>query len=162
VISTADTSGRALRGAAVGFALATAYGSAVAIRENLPGEPLGLRVPFSVRTGIWVGWGAAVAAPWPMPVAGLLIAARSSRTPVNERDAARPGLVCAVLGLAGIVGIFMEPNTYKAQNWCPATRRAALLHVATSVALVGTGKRYMRDRRGPLSAGLSQCARGET
>ena len=53
---TADAD-RALRRAALGFAFATGFTTAVAIREDLPGEPLGLRVPLSVPTGILVGWG---------------------------------------------------------------------------------------------------------
>jgi hypothetical protein len=60
------------RWAAIGFACTTGYASAVALRENLPGEPFGLRVPISVRAGILTGWGSSVAAPWPMPVVGLL------------------------------------------------------------------------------------------
>ncbi len=137
----------ALRCAAFGFALATAYNSAVAIREDVPGEPLGIRVPMSVRTGILVGWGSAVAAPWPMPLAGLLAAARAGRTGVYGRPATGPGLVCAGLGLAGIVGILIEPNTYRRQLWTPATRRAALLHLATCTGLAGTGIWQARGAR---------------
>jgi hypothetical protein len=37
-------SARALRAAAAGFACAAAFGTAVAIRDDLPGEPLGIRV----------------------------------------------------------------------------------------------------------------------
>jgi hypothetical protein len=67
------------RWAAIGFACTTGYASAVALRENLPGEPFGLRVPISVRAGILTGWGSSVAAPWPMPVVGLLAVRRSAR-----------------------------------------------------------------------------------
>jgi hypothetical protein len=128
-----DTGDRALRAAALGFACATGYNSLVAVRENLPGEPLGIRIPLSVGTGTLAGWGSAVAAPWPMPVIGLMAAARQSR-----RDGGvGPALVCAGLGIAGTVGILIEPNTYDMKSWTPATRRAVLAHVATSVTLAG-------------------------
>jgi len=138
-----DGSDRALRAAALGFACATGYNSIVAIRENMPGEPLGMRIPLSVSTGILVGWGSAVAAPWPMPVVALLAAARQAR-----RDGvAGPALVCAGLGVAGIVGILIEPNTYNAKSWTPATRRAIVAHVATSVTLAGVAIWHLRHSR---------------
>ena len=138
-----DGTDRALRAAALGFAGATGYNSVVAIRENVPGEPLGLRIPLSVSTGIAVGWGSAVAAPWPMPVIALLAAARQAR-----RDGgAGPALVCAGIGVAGIVGILIEPNTYNAKTWTPATRRAVVAHVVSSVALAGAGLWHLRQSR---------------
>ena len=129
----------ALRWSAFGFALATAYNSVVAIREDLPGEPLGIGVPLPVRTATLAGWGSAVAAPWPMPLAAVLAAARSGSPDGVGRSAAGPAMVCAGLGLAGVVGILIEPNTYRARCWTPATRRAALLHMATCAALAGSG-----------------------
>jgi hypothetical protein len=129
---------RSLRVAALGFVCATGYNSIVAIRENLPGEPLGIRIPLPVSLGVLVGWGAAVAAPWPMPVAALLAAAR------GRKGVAGPGLVCAGLGIAGVVGILIEPNTYEVASWSPATRRAVLLHIAASMALTGAGLWHLR------------------
>ena len=113
----------------------------VAIREDLPGEPLGIRIPLRVSTGILVGWGAAVAAPWPMPVAALWAGSHV------RRGRASSALVCAGLGTAGVVGILIEPNTYRAQSWNPSTRRAVFLHVATSVALAGAGFWHLRRAR---------------
>jgi len=138
-----DDRDSALCAAALGFAGAAGYNSIVAIRENLPGEPLGISVPISVPTGILVGWGAAVAAPWPMPVAALLAAAR---VPGRE-EGAGPALICAGLGVAGIVGILIEPNTYNAKSWTPATRRAIVLHLAASVALAAAGIWHMTNAR---------------
>jgi len=126
---------RALRSAAIGFAGATAHNSAVAIRENLPGEPLGIRVPISVKTGILTGWGSSVSAPWPMPVVGLLTVRGLS----HGKAGSKPAYVCAALGAAGLVGILIEPNTYRARNWTSRTRRAVQLHVATCAGLVGAG-----------------------
>jgi len=58
-----------LLGASLAFAGAAVLGSVVAVRDQLPGEPLGMGIPLSVPAGLVAGWGAAVAAPWPMPVA---------------------------------------------------------------------------------------------
>jgi len=137
-----DHNNDALRAAALGFACATGYNSVVAIREQLPGEPLGLRIPLSVSTGILVGWGAAVAAPWPMPIVALVAAAR-----VRRDGATGPALVCLGLGLSGIVGILIEPNTYNAKSWTPATRRAVVAHVVSSVTLAGAGIWHLRHSR---------------
>jgi hypothetical protein len=131
---------KSLRFAAIGFALATGYNSAVAIRENLPGEPLGVRVPISVSTGILTGWGASVAAPWPMPALGFFVVRRASQA----RGGNRPALVCTALGMAGLVGILIEPNTYKATSWARSTRRAVCLHVGTCATLAGVGLRHAR------------------
>lgn len=129
---------RVLRATAVSFACATAYNSVVAIREGLPGEPLGLRIRLPVSSGILVGWGAAVAAPWPMPVAALWATSGACQGWTGS------ALVAAGLGIAGIVGILIEPNTYKSRSWTPSTRRAVFLHVATSVAMAGAGIRHRR------------------
>ena len=64
----------ALLAAALAFAGAAGVGSAVAVRKQLPGQPFGISVPLSVRAGLLSGWGAGVAAPWPMPVAAVIVA----------------------------------------------------------------------------------------
>jgi hypothetical protein len=134
-----DRDDRALRAAALGFACATGYNSVVAIREKLPGEPFGIRIPLSVPTGILVGWGSAVAAPWPMPVVALLATGRKAgRGRWTER-----ALVSAGLGVAGIVGLLIEPNTYRPKSWTPATRRAVILHAATCVTLAAAGISFL-------------------
>lgn len=133
--SLAVCSATTLRWAAVGFAIATGYNSRVAIREDLPGEPLGVRVPISVRTGILTGWGSCVAAPWPMPVLGLLAVRRLSYGNAGNK----PAYVCVALGAAGLLGILIEPNTYRVESWTRRTRRAVRLHVGTCAGLVGTG-----------------------
>jgi hypothetical protein len=138
-----DGRDRALLAAALGFAGATGYNSVVAIREQLPGEPLGIRIPLSVSTGILLGWGSAVAAPWPMPVAALLAAGRRA----GRAGTTRPALICAAVGAAGIAGILMEPNTYKRRSWSSATRRAVVAHVATCVTPAGAGTSGLRHSR---------------
>jgi hypothetical protein len=139
---------RALRTAALAFACAAGFGSAVAIRDRVPGEPLGIRIPLSVPLGLLAGWGAGVAAPWPMPVAALLAAARSS----GREGAVGPALVCSGLGVGCIVGTLIEPCTYRPRSWTRATRTAILLNVAASVALAAAGLRLLK-RPGTVGAG---------
>ncbi len=131
----ADNAHRALRSAAFGFACNVGLGTVVAIRDDLPGRPLGIQVPLSVPAAILVGWGAAVAAPWPMPVAALVAATRAG----PDDASLGPGLVCAGIGTAGIVGLLIEPNTYRRSRWSLATRASIALGFLTSAGLAVAG-----------------------
>jgi len=124
-----------LLGASLAFAGAAVLGSVVAVRDQLPGEPLGMGIPLSVPAGLVAGWGAAVAAPWPMPVAAIAAAA----TARHREPSARPGVVCAAIGLGCIVGTFIEPVTRRPRSWSPAARLAIGVNLAASAALVGAG-----------------------
>jgi hypothetical protein len=130
----------ALLAASAAFGGACAFGSAVAARRHIAGEPFGVRVPLSVPTGITVGWGAGVAAPWPMPAAAL-VAAR-----VSDRDSRVPGLVCAGLGLACIAGTLVEPVTWRRRCWLPGVRPAIAGNIVTSAALAVAGWRSAHHR----------------
>ena len=125
----------ALLGASLAFAGAGVLGSVVAIRDQLPGEPLGVGVPLSVTAGLLAGWGAAVAAPWPMPAAAVTTAVMARR----REPSARPGAVCAAIGLGCILGTFIEPVTRRPRSWSPATRLAIGANLSASAALVGAG-----------------------
>ncbi|MDQ3716469.1 MAG: hypothetical protein M3381_10730 [Actinomycetota bacterium] len=131
---------RFLVAAAAAFAGAGAFGSAVSVRHEIPGEPFGVSIPLSVPTGLLVGWGAGVAAPWPMPVTGL-IAARSAGQ--NSRSGL-PGIICQSLGLACIAGTLIEPVTYRPRSWTPAVRAAIAGNLLASVLLVAAGRRARR------------------
>ena len=128
----------ALLGASAAFAGAAVFGSAVAIRHDVPGEPFGLRIGLPVRSGLLVGWGAGVAAPWAMPVAALMAAATAGRS----RASAAPGFICAGLGLGCIAGTLIEPVTYRRRSWGPATRMAIVINVVASAVLTAAGLRY--------------------
>ena len=136
---------RALLAASVAFAAAAGLGSAVAIRDDLPGEPLGMTVPLSVPAGLAVGWGAAVAAPWPMPVAAVTAAAMAKR----RRPSVRPGAVCAAIGLGCIVGTCIEPVTRRPRSWSVATRLAIGANLSASAALVAAGAWHGATARRP-------------
>jgi len=135
---------RVLLGASLAFAGATLLGSAVAIRDRLPGEPFGVSVPLSVPVGVMAGWGAGIAAPWPMPVAAVITAAPAQREPD-----AFPGTVCAVIGLGCIFGTLIEPVTRRPRSWSPAAGLAIGLNVAASAALIAAGLYHRATARAP-------------
>jgi hypothetical protein len=134
---------RALLAAAVAFAAAAGLGSVVAVRDELPGEPLGITVPLSVPAGLAVGWGAAVAAPWPMPAAALIAAVRAQRAGAG----AATGLLCAGIGLGCVAGTLVEPVTRRPGTWSPGTRLAITTNLASSAALVLAGWRHYTAAR---------------
>lgn len=132
-----------LLAASVVFAGASALGSIVAARQDLPGKPFGVAIPLSVRSGLLIGWGAGVAAPWPMPVAALIAALAAGRA---ERSAL-PGAVCAGIGVGCLAGTLMEPVTYLPRSWTPAVRTAIAVNVAASAALAAAGLRRAATAR---------------
>jgi drug/metabolite transporter (DMT)-like permease len=142
---------RALLGASLAFAGATVLGSAVAIRDQLPGEPLGVRVPLSVPAGVLAGWGAGIAAPWPMPVMAVMAAAATQR----PEPGAFPGTVCTAIGLGCIFGTLIEPVTCRPRSWSPAAGLAIGLNVAASAALIAAGLHHRATARAPHRHGAS-------
>jgi hypothetical protein len=134
---------RTLLVAALAFAAAAVHGAWVAIRDDVPGEPLGVTVPLSVPTGLAVGWGAGVAAPWPMPVVALLAA---STPPLADHDST-PGWVATGLGAACIVGTLVEPVTYGRRARTAGVRRAVVVNIAASAALAVAGVRYVASSK---------------
>jgi hypothetical protein len=124
-----------LLGASLAFAGASVLGSVVTIRDQLPGEPLGVSIPLSVPAGLLAGWGAAVAAPWPMPVAAVTAAAAAR----HREPGAGPGAVCAAIGLGCIVGTLIEPVTRRPRSWSPAAGLAIGVNLAASATLIGAG-----------------------
>jgi hypothetical protein len=133
----------ALLSASLAFAGATVLGSAVAIRDQLPGQPLGVGVPLSVPAGLLAGWGAGVAAPWPMPVTAVMAAATARR----QEPSALPGTVCTVIGLGCIFGTLIEPVTRRPRSWSSATGLAIGLNLAASAALITAGLRHSAAAR---------------
>jgi hypothetical protein len=127
-------SGRPLQLAAWAFAGATLFGSVVSIRNNLQGEPLGIRLPLSIPTALLIGWGAGVAAPWPMPVAALVAATVRRGTSSRMRAA-----TCAGIGFACIAGTLVEPVTRRPGTWTFGIRMAILANMATSLGMIAIG-----------------------
>jgi len=133
----------ALLGASLVFAGAAVWGSAVAIRDQLPGRPLGIAVPLSVPVGMVAGWGAGVAAPWPMPVAAVAAAAAAR----YRAPSPWPGVVCAVIGAGCIVGTLIEPVTHRPGSWSRATALAIGFNIAASAGLIAAGLRHSATAR---------------
>src|SRR5262245_66500377 len=121
---------RALLAASLAFAGAAVLGSAVAICEDLPGQPCGVSIPLPVPTGLLAGWGAGIAAPWPMPAAAIIAAAAGHREP-----GAFPGTACAVIGLGCIFGTLIEPVTHWPRTWSPAGVVASGVHLWLAAVL---------------------------
>jgi hypothetical protein len=130
---------RVLLAASVAFAGAAIAGSAVAVRGQLPGQPCSISVPLSIPAGLLAGWGAGVAAPWPMPLA----AARSRRT----EPSALTGAVCAGMGMGCVLGTAVEPVTRRPRTWSPATGLAIVFNLAASTALIVAGWRHLAAAR---------------
>lgn len=131
---------RALLAASVAFAGAAVLGSAVAVREQLPGRPLRVSIPLPVGAGLLAGWGAGVAAPWPMPVAAVVAAVTAQRAGAS----ARTGAVCTGIGLGCILGTAAEPVTWRPRSWSPMTRLAIVANLTASVALAAAGWRHFK------------------
>jgi hypothetical protein len=132
-----------LLGASLAFAGATVLGSVVAVRDQLPGQPLGLTVPLSVPVGLMAGWGAGVAAPWPMPAAAVIAAATAPGCPPSRL----PGAVCAAIGLGCIAGTLAEPVTRRPRSWSLATGLAIGVNVAAAAVLIAAGARHAATAR---------------
>lgn len=128
----------ALLAASLAFAGAAGLGSVAAVRDQLPGRPFGISVPLSLSAGLLAGWGAGVAAPWPMPVAAVIVAARTQKT----ASSALAGAICAGIGMGCLVGTAIEPVSWQPRSWTPSTRWAIVCNMAASAALTVAGWRH--------------------
>ena len=134
---------RGLGVATAAFACNVVFGTYVSIRDDLRGEPFGITIPLSVPAGIVIGWGAGVAAPWPMPVAALLAGARASR----PESTSRPALVCAAIGIGGFAGLLMEPNTCRPKSWTLPTLISIAMGFATTALLASRAISHVHGHR---------------
>jgi hypothetical protein len=126
---------RPLIGAAAAFAATTVFGSVVALKEEVDGEPLGVRLPISVPMGLATGWGSGLSAPWPMPALALIAALRS------DGSSGTPGRICAAIGGGVIFGTLIEPVTWHRRPRSRWASGAILLNVLAGAALATRGFR---------------------
>ena len=131
---------RAALAAAVAYAAAAGYGARVDLREDVPGEPLGIRAPGRVGTHLLIGWGASTSAPWPMPVATVALSLR-------PRPGVRTGTAWMALGAATLAGQLVEPVTWGRRPSSPAVRRSVVLNLLSSAALLLAGRRTVLAAR---------------
>ena len=132
---------RGLVAAAATMVGATAFGAFVSVRENIPGEPLGLRLPGSVPVHLRLGLGSGLSAPWPMPVVAV-VAALSSRP-----GQTRPGRACAAIGATVLAGTIVEPVTWGRRSRAPLVGVSVALNLISGGALVRAGRRAAASRR---------------
>jgi len=121
------------------FAVCSALGAAISLRQDILGEPLGIRVPGSVAVHLASGWGSALSAPAPMQVAALAAA-----------FSARPGMLWPArtltgIGVAGLAGILAEPVTWgrRPRSWAVAAMLP--LELASVAALIWAGRRTVKQ-----------------
>jgi hypothetical protein len=131
---TVRTIDRPLLAAAVGYAAAAAYGARVDVREEVLGEPFGIRLRGRVAIHLALAWGAGTSPPWPMPVAVLALG-RCARPDV------RVGTASIALGAATAAGQLIEPVAWGRRPSSPAITRAIALNLAACGALVLAGRR---------------------
>jgi hypothetical protein len=133
----------ALLAASAAFAAACALGSAIAVRHDISGEPLGITLPITVPRGLLMGWGAGVAAPWPMPLAALVVASATA----GAKESKLPGIICAALGIGCIAGTLIEPVTRRPGSWTLGVGAAIAGNLVTAAALAAAGLRYATRRQ---------------
>ena len=132
---------RGLVAASASIVGATAFGAFVSVRENIPGEPLGLRLPGRVPVHVRRGLGSGLSAPWPMPVAAVVAAFRSGP------GQTWPGRACAAIGAMVLAGTMVEPVTWGRRSGAPLVGVSVALNLISGGALVRAGRRAAASRR---------------
>jgi len=121
---------RGLAAAGVCLVGATAFGAVVSVREDIPGEPLGARVPGRVPVHLLLALGSGLSAPWPMPV-GVLVAALRPST--GRTGSVRLG---AAVGAGVLAGTLVEPVTWGRRSRGPWVGAAVAFNIVSGCALV--------------------------
>lgn len=100
---------RVVRATAAAYLANAAVGAWLSIREDLPGEPLGLGTRLGVRRDLASGAGAALSAPAPMLVALGWLAGRR----IGRGDDSRALAALTALGAAFCIGMAAEPVAHE-------------------------------------------------
>jgi hypothetical protein len=134
--SPARAGGRATRAISALYLVGGIVGSVVAVRGDYPGLPLGIDLGLTSATGVWIGWGSGVSAPWPLLVALALtgVAGQGHRRTVP------------VLGLMFVSGALVEPIFWEANTGAKGAAIATLvwLNVVLPAMLIVLGARDWR------------------
>ena len=138
---SASRSQSVLVAAALAYAGAAAISSLVAVRDDVPGEPLGIGVPLPVPTALAVGWGAGIAPPWVMPAAAVLASHRAAG------GRARAAGIAGAIGGASIAGHLIEPVTWRPRSWSASTAASIALTMTASAGLAAAGLSRYRTIR---------------
>ncbi|WP_225754268.1 hypothetical protein [Actinotalea sp. Marseille-Q4924] len=124
---------RPIRRAAIVFLAATAWGAAVSVRDDVVGEPLGLRAPGSAVTHLVTGWGTGLAAPWPMAALVLVDA-------VREASGRPAGRWSRLVGAAVFAGTAVEPVTWGRRARSPLVASAVVVNLVAGTLLLRAGR----------------------
>jgi hypothetical protein len=73
-----------------------------------------------------------------MPLAALIAATTADRA----KESRVPGILCAGLGIACIVGTLIEPVTRRPPSWKREVGAAITINLATAATLAAAGLRY--------------------
>jgi hypothetical protein len=128
---------RVMLGAAGLFATGTVLGTVVSFREDVPGEPLGYTIPWSVLedpAGRLIG-GSGISAPWLMPTA-CLVAAASARP-----GQLWPGRTIAAGATALLLGQLIEPVAWGLRSRKPQVLGMVALNLLSAAALAASTQR---------------------
>jgi hypothetical protein len=129
------------------FAACSTVGAAISLRQNIPGKPLGIRVPGTVATHLAIGWGSALSAPAPMQT-GALVAAFCARPGLSW-----PAKTLRGMGVAAFAGILAEPVVWRPNAHSRAVAAMLPLELASAAALIWAGRTTATQRcvsRGPV------------
>jgi hypothetical protein len=110
----------------VAYTGAFVMGNVLSVRRGYPGEPLGIRTGQPVGRDVALGFGAALAAPWPMLVALWVVLTR----------ARRPGRVGrrSLAGLALLSSLFLAGSAAEPVSHRVLTRELPPLDATVAVA----------------------------
>ena len=124
------------RAGAVAYTGVFALGNVLSIRRGYPGEPLGIRTGQPVGRDVALGFGAALAAPWPMLVA-LWVAADRSCLPGRAGRRSRAWL--ALLGALFLAGSAAEPVSHRilTRELPPLDATAAVANLVLPIVIMG-------------------------
>lgn len=132
-----------LLGASLGYLANALPGAWISVRDDLPGEPLGLRTGFGVRGDLVRGFGTALCAPAPMLLALGWLAGRSLVATADD-----PSRVATLtgLGVGLLCGMVAEPVTREvvADPTARADRTAVVAaNLALPAAMIVAGLRHL-------------------
>lgn len=131
---------RVMLSAAALFTTSTVIGTIVSFQEEVPGEPFGRTIRWSILedpAGRLLG-GSGISAPWMMPAVCLAVAV-----------VARPGQKCPRRMITGIgatltLGQLIEPVTWGLRSHKPQVFGMVALNLLSAVALVASARHSPR------------------
>ncbi|MDQ6697623.1 MAG: hypothetical protein M3Z46_09235 [Actinomycetota bacterium] len=127
---------------AVAATVIDGVGAVVAHRNQLVGEPFGIRLPLAVPLSTELAlWGSATSAPLVMDLFALSLA----RRPPMDRRRARASIG---LGVLRLIGVACEPVTWGRRHATIATAAMVPCHLAIATSQIAFGLAALRPPPG--------------